>query len=66
MFFLVNGFALNGMGTQAVELYREMRINLRDHVSQICVLNACSHAGLLHEARTIFNEISLKTESIIT
>ncbi|CAF2112185.1 unnamed protein product, partial [Rotaria magnacalcarata] len=63
---MINAFALNGMGSQAVELYREMPNNLRDHVSQICVLNACSHAGLLHEARTIFNEISLKTESIIT
>ncbi|CAF4646120.1 unnamed protein product [Rotaria socialis] len=64
--FLVNGFGLNGMGSQAAKLYREMPNNLRDHISQICVLNACSHAGLLHEARTIINEISLKTESIIT
>ncbi|CAF2115795.1 unnamed protein product, partial [Rotaria magnacalcarata] len=63
---MINAFALNGMGTQAVELYRKMPNNLRDYISQICVLNACSHAGLLHEARTIFNEISLKTESIIT
>ncbi|CAF2080131.1 unnamed protein product, partial [Rotaria magnacalcarata] len=63
---MINAFSLNGMGSQAVELYREMPNNLRNHVSQICVLNACSHAGLLHEARTIFNEISLKTESIIT
>ncbi|CAF4551595.1 unnamed protein product [Rotaria magnacalcarata] len=54
------------MGSQAAELYREMPNHLRDHVSQICVLNACSHAGLLHEAQTIFNEISVKTESIIT
>ncbi|CAM4956079.1 unnamed protein product [Rotaria socialis] len=63
---MINAFGLNGMGSQAVELYREMSNNLRDHISHICVLNACSHAGLLHEARTIFNEISLKTESIIT
>ncbi|CAF2046148.1 unnamed protein product [Rotaria magnacalcarata] len=63
---MINAFGLNGMGSQSAELYREMPNNLRDHVSQICVLNACSHAGLLHEARTIFNEISLKTESIIT
>ncbi|CAF5135898.1 unnamed protein product, partial [Rotaria magnacalcarata] len=55
---MINAFGLNGMGSQAAELYREMPNNLRDHVSQICVLNACSHAGLLHEARTIFNEIS--------
>ncbi|CAF1578070.1 unnamed protein product, partial [Rotaria magnacalcarata] len=46
---MINAFALNGMGSQAAELYREMPNNLRDHVSQICVLNACSHAGLLHE-----------------
>ncbi|CAF1269869.1 unnamed protein product, partial [Rotaria magnacalcarata] len=38
---MINSFALNGMGTQAVELYREMPNNLRDHISQICVLNAC-------------------------
>ncbi|CAF3382336.1 unnamed protein product [Rotaria socialis] len=63
---MINAFGLNGMGSQAVELYREMSNNLRDHISHICVLNACSHAGLLHEARTIFNEISLKPESIIT
>ncbi|CAF5186898.1 unnamed protein product, partial [Rotaria magnacalcarata] len=42
---MINAFAVNGMGTQAVELYREMPNNLRNHVSQICVLNACSHAG---------------------
>ncbi|CAF2067320.1 unnamed protein product, partial [Rotaria magnacalcarata] len=63
---MINSFGLNGMGSQAAELYREMPNNLRNQVSQICVLNACSHAGLLHEARTIFNEISSKTESIIT
>ncbi|CAF1144239.1 unnamed protein product [Rotaria magnacalcarata] len=61
---MINAFGLNGLGTQAVELYREMPNNLRNHISHICVLNACSHAGLLHEARTIFNEISLKTQSL--
>ncbi|CAF4569707.1 unnamed protein product, partial [Rotaria socialis] len=39
---MINAFALNGMGTQAVELYRKMPNNLRDHISHICVLNACS------------------------
>ncbi|CAF1489739.1 unnamed protein product, partial [Rotaria magnacalcarata] len=39
---MINAFGLNGMGSQAAELYREMPNNLRDHVSQICVLNACS------------------------
>ncbi|CAM4844112.1 unnamed protein product [Rotaria magnacalcarata] len=56
---MINAFGLNGMGSQAVELYRQMPSNLRDRISHICVLNACSHSALLHEARTIFNEISI-------
>jgi pentatricopeptide repeat protein len=40
--------------------------HLRDEVSHICVLNACSHAGLLDEARAIFNEINVKNEHITT
>ncbi|CAM4960282.1 unnamed protein product [Rotaria socialis] len=40
--------------------------NLQDEVSSICVLNACSHSGLLNEAHSIFNEVSHKTKKIIT
>ena len=64
--FLGNAFGLNGMGLQAVDLYRQMPNHLRDHISHVCVLNACSHAGLLSEARHIFNKISAKTSVIIT
>ncbi|CAF5146837.1 unnamed protein product, partial [Rotaria sp. Silwood1] len=63
---MINGFGLNGMGSEAIELYRQMPNNLHDEVSHICILNACSHSGLLHQARSIFNEISLKTEKIVT
>jgi pentatricopeptide repeat protein len=54
------------MGVEAIELYRKMPYNFRNEVSDICVLNACSHSGLLDEAYSIFNEISNKTEKIIT
>jgi pentatricopeptide repeat protein len=64
--FLVNSFGRNGRGLEAIELYRKMSHHLRNEVSHICALNACSHAGLLDEARTIFNEINIKTEQITT
>jgi hypothetical protein len=54
------------MGLEAVELYQKMPDNLRDEVSHICVLNACSHSALLDQAHSIFNAISHKTEKIIT
>ncbi|CAF3342193.1 unnamed protein product [Rotaria sp. Silwood2] len=62
----LNGFGLNGMGSEAIELYRQMPNQLRDEISHICVLNACSHSGLLHQAHNIFNEIPFKTAKIYT
>ncbi|CAF1371285.1 unnamed protein product [Rotaria sordida] len=63
---MINGFGLNGMGSEAIKLYREMPNNLRNEVTHICVLNACSHSGFLHEAQNIYNVISFKTEKIVT
>jgi pentatricopeptide repeat protein len=65
-FFKVSGFGRNGMALEAIKLYRQMPKYLYDEVTHICVLNACSHSGLLDEARSIFNEISTKTENIVT
>ncbi|CAF1366668.1 unnamed protein product [Rotaria sordida] len=63
---MINAFGLNGMGSEAIQLYRKMPNNLRNEVSHICVLNACSHSGLLQEAWSIFNDIPIKTEKIFT
>ncbi|CAF0973415.1 unnamed protein product [Rotaria sordida] len=63
---MINAFGLNGMGSEAIELYRKMPNNLRNEISHICVLNACSHSGLLQEAWSIFNDIPLKTEKMYT
>ncbi|CAF1067251.1 unnamed protein product [Rotaria sordida] len=63
---MINGFGLNGMGYEAIELYKQMPNHLRNEITHICVLNACSHSGLLHQAQNIFNEIPFKTEKIYT
>jgi hypothetical protein len=52
------------MGHQAIELYHQMSNELIDEVAHICVLNACSHSGLVKEARLIFQKISMKTQRI--
>jgi pentatricopeptide repeat protein len=54
------------MGSDAVAVYRQMPEKMRDAVSHIRVLNACSHSGLVDEARAIFDEIDVKSERIIT
>lgn len=45
------------MGTEAVELNRQMPNDLIDKVTHLCILNACSHAGLV-------DDIQKKSESI--
>jgi hypothetical protein len=66
LFFSVNAYARNGMGSDAIALYRQMPENMRNTVSHVCVLNACSHSGLVDEAQAIFNEIDIKSERIIS
>jgi hypothetical protein len=65
-FFSVNAYARNGMGSDAIALYRQMPETMRNTVSHICVLNACSHSGLVDEAQAIFNEIDVKSERSIS
>ena len=54
------------MGLQAVELYRRMPRALINEFTHICVLNACSHSGLVEEERSIFNQIEQKIDKIYT
>ena len=49
------------MGIEAIETYRQMPVELIDEVVHICLLNACSHSGLIDDARTIFDNIENKT-----
>ncbi|CAF2080282.1 unnamed protein product, partial [Rotaria magnacalcarata] len=61
-----NSYGLNGMGDEAVKLFYQMPKESIDHLTYICVLNACSHSGLVDVARSIFNNIQTKTEIIYT
>ena len=62
----VNSYGRNGMGYNAVDLYRRMPSHLRDSVTDVCVLNACSHSGLVEQAQTIFDHISNRNEHVVT
>ena len=54
------------MATQAVQLFHQMPSKLISEPTYICVLNACSHSGLVDQAREIFSKINNKTEKIYT
>ena len=54
------------MGLEAVDLYHKMPSHLRNELSDICVLNACSHSGLVDEAQSVFNSVSAKTNHVVT
>ncbi|CAF4703158.1 unnamed protein product [Rotaria magnacalcarata] len=62
----INSYGLNGMGDEAVKLFHQMPKESIDHLTYICVLNGCSHSGLVDVARSIFNDIQTKTEIIYT
>ena len=59
---LVNSYGLNGMGTDAVELFRRIPHEMIVDQTYTCVLNACSHSALVEEARAIFSNIPVKTK----
>ncbi|CAF1625194.1 unnamed protein product [Rotaria magnacalcarata] len=63
---MINSYGLNGMGDEAVKIFHQMPKESIDHLTYICVLNACSHSGLVDVARSIFNDIQTKTEIIYT
>ena len=58
--FAVNAYGRNGKGAEAIELFRQVSVDLIDRATCICVLNACSHSGLVHEAQDIFDNISVE------
>ena len=62
---LVNAYGRNGLGAEAVDLYWRMPEDMRDSISHVCVLNACSHGGLVDQARRLFEQISPKTENVV-
>ncbi|CAF3656312.1 unnamed protein product [Rotaria sp. Silwood1] len=63
---MINSYGLNGMGIEAIKLFDKMPRELIFEETYVCVLNACSHSGLVDHARSIFFNIINKTEKIYT
>ncbi len=61
-------YGLNGMGIEAIELFNKVPTNILNDTIYVCVLNACSHSGLVDQALKIFEKIPLdqRTEKIYT
>jgi len=56
------------MGTEAVQLFNQLLNEILNSWIYVCVLNACSHSGLVHQAKEIFEKIPIKerTNQIFT
>ncbi|CAF1033250.1 unnamed protein product [Rotaria sp. Silwood1] len=61
---MIHCYGLNGKATEAIQLYHHMPKDFIDEITNVCTLNACSHSGLIDEARSIFQSIENKTENI--
>ena len=59
---LVHSYGLNGLGQDAVQLFRRIPPEMISEKTYVCVLNACSHSGLVDEAREIFSKIPVKNK----
>ncbi|KAI3818448.1 hypothetical protein L1987_12255 [Smallanthus sonchifolius] len=57
---MVGGYAIHGMGEEALHIYYKMVENggKSDHVIITSILSACSHTGLVHEGLKIFNSLN--------
>lgn len=56
---MISGYGMHGYGTQAVELFLQMRVHgtRPNNITFVAVLSACAHAGLVDEGRRIFNSM---------
>jgi len=59
---------LSGKGKEAIALFYRIPLEMINDWIYVCVLNACSHSGLIEEGEKIFNMIpqQQKTEKIYT
>eukprot|EP01018_Ginkgo_biloba_P025873 Gb_41753 [translate_table: standard] len=54
---MIAGYGMHGQGKEALKLFEEMQQSGMnpDHVTLVCVLSACCHAGLVDEGQQYFN-----------
>ncbi|UJR29972.1 hypothetical protein I4U23_017519 [Adineta vaga] len=63
---MIHSYGLNGMGSQAIKLFHKIPSEILNDRTYVSVLNACSHSGLIVEAREIFRNIPVKHEYAVT
>eukprot|EP01018_Ginkgo_biloba_P003261 Gb_27381 [translate_table: standard] len=57
---MIGGYAMHGYGKEALQLFEQLQysgIN-PDHVTLVCVLSACCHAGLVSEGWQYFDNMN--------
>ncbi|KAF5205599.1 Pentatricopeptide repeat-containing protein [Thalictrum thalictroides] len=56
---IINGYGIHGNAEAALTLFSQMRCSglKPDDVTYISILSACSHAGLVEQARMLFNSM---------
>ncbi|KAF8400132.1 hypothetical protein HHK36_013428 [Tetracentron sinense] len=56
---LIQGYGLHGYGTEALQLFNEMRERKiePDGITVLAVLSACNYAGLIEEGQRLFNHM---------
>eukprot|EP01018_Ginkgo_biloba_P027015 Gb_10922 [translate_table: standard] len=54
---MIAGYAMHGCGKEALKLFEQMLHSgmIPDHVTLLCVLSACCHAGLVDEGLSYFD-----------
>eukprot|EP01018_Ginkgo_biloba_P001571 Gb_40472 [translate_table: standard] len=57
---MIGGYAMHGRGKEALKLFEQMQQSgmKPNHITLVCVLSACCHAGLLKEGRQYFYHMS--------
>ncbi|CAF1114381.1 unnamed protein product, partial [Didymodactylos carnosus] len=66
---MINGYGVNGYGLEAVNLFYKMKDEAKiipDQQAYVCVLNACSHSGLVEKAKSLFQSLRNKDEKVYT
>eukprot|EP01018_Ginkgo_biloba_P003192 Gb_13222 [translate_table: standard] len=54
---MIGGYAIHGYGNEALKLFEQMQQSgtKASHVTLVCVLSACCHAGLVNEGQQYFD-----------
>ncbi|XP_062087692.1 putative pentatricopeptide repeat-containing protein At1g17630 [Humulus lupulus] len=57
---MITGYGIQGIGQKALSIFDQMiKSGFKpDNVTFVSILSACSHAGLINEGRSLFNQMS--------